>query len=78
MYKGKKNTIVYGKCPYYRLEAVKSITCEGFHGSGNVVIKFETEEEKDLYIEKHCYQYPNSCLICNGCDARWGVNHESR
>ena len=71
MYKGKMNTLVYGKCPYYKLEARLSITCEGFQGDGNCVIKFDSEEEKNEYIRNNCYLYPNACLICIGCDSKW-------
>lgn len=67
MYVGKMNTIVNGKCPYYRSEFTKSITCEGCSGT-IVQTKFESEQAKDEFIRECCFRYPNCCPLAMGND----------
>lgn len=61
MYTGKKNAVVNAKCPYFKSEGKRNITCEGIYDNEEVMIKFETEKGKDEHIEVFCKKYPNGC-----------------
>lgn len=72
MYTGKTNAIVNIKCPYFLYEKEKSITCEGVCEQCRNKMSFESPDDKDAYIIRHCLRYPNNCLLAAGLDERYG------
>lgn len=51
-------------CPFYENEYKKGICCSGLETSSQTVMEFNTEEEKNCYIECHCTsKYPENCQL---------------
>ena len=51
------------KCPYFLNESRLQLTCEGISENTKLALKFRSEREKIMYIEKECRCYPNFCQI---------------
>lgn len=71
MYTGNENSIVTAKCPYFRCEFVKTISCEGIGNAVTTTLKFKDEEDKDIHICAFCKKYPNTCEIAKVLDEQW-------
>lgn len=68
MYCGKKSLCKNAKCPYFKSEFKKTITCE----ETEFRINFDTEKEKDTYAEQHCMKgFPYDCPIYAGLSIRY-------
>lgn len=52
-------------CPYYLKDAEKSITCEGVLPSTSTMVRFNSAEEKRLWLERCCstFDYNKLCVI---------------
>lgn len=57
-------------CPYYLKEGEKTITCEGYMCT-EIVRKFGNYTEKEDYQRKHCFFYPNECMLASANDLKY-------
>lgn len=68
-YQSKERLVVYAKCPYYKSEFEKSITCVDGSDSGiTYVTKFDAKEDKSKHAVQCCYHYPNKCMLAEAFD----------
>ena len=51
-------------CPFYQREARLSIICEGYTPQQNLMMRFESEAEKQRWQQEYClrYYYPRCPL----------------
>lgn len=55
--------LIRARCPYFEKEAKYTVTCEGLYEGHSFVMKFETEEEKDDFMQVQCHCFPNKCPL---------------
>jgi hypothetical protein len=68
MYEGKNSLCKNAKCPFFKSEYRKTITCE----ETEFKILFDNEKEKDRYAEKYCMrEFPYECPIYAGIRIRY-------
>jgi hypothetical protein len=51
------------KCPFFRTETEKSITCEGCQEGIVNVMRFSEVDQKKEYLKKNCNNFPNDCPV---------------
>ncbi len=68
MYCGKENPAVTAKCPYFKSEFTRTITCDGIGCAESITTKFSNEKDKDIHIKAFCQKYPNTCEIAKVLD----------
>lgn len=62
MYKNEDECKI--RCPYFTRQSQYGITCEGIINDSDTVSKFASEEKKQMFMEKECFNYPNNCPVC--------------
>lgn len=68
MYCGKNSLCKNAKCPFFKNENRKTITCE----ETSYRLYFHSEREKDEYAEKHCMkEFPYECAIYSGLSLKY-------
>lgn len=70
-YVGKLNGVVFAKCPFYRTEYRKSITCEGIPDGTVTMTKFDSEELKNEYLKCNCFNWPNNCYLVKAMKGKY-------
>lgn len=64
-WQGENYLLQSAKCPYYKSEYKRMITCEGW------CTRFPSEEVKQIFADNNCRRYPNECKITKILDEKW-------
>lgn len=79
-YTSRVNGTSNADCPFFINEyaervngksTVYGITCEGTCDQNCIKVDFSDENEKDEFVTRYCYKYPNDCIVAQALERKY-------